>query len=89
MQNLVSWNPFFKMGKRPGRTTVRAFGTHLDSLDDIPPEVRAGLEKYTPEIFATDEWQDVRIDAVEFMVDIKAKIDSGEIVVTPSAPVEQ
>jgi len=81
MQNLVSWNSFFKMGTRPGRTMVRAFGTHLDSLDDIPPEARAGLKKYTPEIFNTDEWQDVRIDAVEFMIDIRSKIDSGEIVV--------
>lgn len=81
MQNLVSWNPFFKMGLRPGRTMVRAFGTHLDSLDDIPPEVRAGLEKYTPEIFNTGEWVDLRIDAVEFMQDIRSKIDSGEIVV--------
>lgn len=85
MQNLVSWNSFFKMGTRPGRTMVRAFGTHLDSLDDIPPEVRAGLEKYTPEIFNTDEWQDVRIDAVEFMIDIRSKIDSGEIIVEAAA----
>lgn len=85
MQNLVSWNAFFKMGKRPGRTMVRAFGTQIDSLDDIPPEVRAGLEKYTPEIFATDEWTDVRIDAVDFMIDIKSKIDSGEIKIEASA----
>ena len=85
MQNLVSWNPFFKMGVRPGRTMVRAFGTNIDSLDDIPPEFRAGLEKYTPEIFNTDEWEDLRIDAVEFMLDIRSKIDSGEIVVEAAA----
>ena len=83
MQNLVSWNPFFKMGTRPGRTMVRAFGTNLDSLDDLPPEVIAGLRKYTPEIFATDGWTDLRIDAVEYMLDIQAKIDSGEITVNP------
>ena len=83
MQNLVSWNAFFKMGYRPGRTMVRAFGTHLDSLDDLPPEARAGLEKYTPEIFNTDEWEDVRIDAIEYMVEIQEKIARGEIDVSP------
>lgn len=81
MQNLVSWNPFLKMGFRPGRTMVRAFGTNIDSLDDLPPEVRDGLNKYTPEIFQTDGWEDVRIDAVEYMLSIQEKIDSGEIVV--------
>lgn len=85
MQNLVSWNQFFKMGRLPGRTMVRAFGTHLDSLDDISPEVRAGLEKYTPAIFETDEWEDLRIDAVDYMLEIQGKIDSGEIVVDQSA----
>jgi len=85
MQNLVSWNPYFKMGMLPGRTMVRAYGTHLDSLDDIPPEVRAGLEQYTPEIFETDTWTDFRLDSIDFMNDIRAKIDSGEIVVDMSA----
>jgi hypothetical protein len=80
MQNLVSFNPYFRMGMRPGRTMVRAFGTHIDSLDDIPPEARAGLEKYTPEIFETDEWTELRIDAIDFMQEIQAKIDSGELV---------
>ncbi len=81
MQNLVSWNPYFKMGLRPGRTMVRAFGTHLDSLDDIPPEARAGLKKYTPEIFDTDNWEGFRMDNIDFMNEVKAKIDSGEIVI--------
>ena len=84
MQNLVSWNQFFKMGTRPGRTMVRAFGTHLDSLDDLPPEVRAGLVKYTPEIFKTNEWEELRIDAVDFMISIQEKIENGEIEVTPT-----
>lgn len=85
MQNLVSWNPYFKMGMLPGRTMVRAYGTHLDSLDDIPPEAREGLEKYTPEIFETDTWTDFRLDSIDFMNEIRAKIDSGEIVIEASA----
>ena len=48
MQNLVSFNPYFKLGMLEGRTMVRAFGTHIDSLDDIPPETRAGLAEYVP-----------------------------------------
>ncbi|GAB5459868.1 MAG: hypothetical protein Hens3KO_28980 [Henriciella sp.] len=83
MQNLVSWNPFFKMGMRPGRTMVRAYGTDLESLDDIPPEARAGLEKYVPEIFDTDSWTELRLDAIDHMADVRARIDSGEIVVEP------
>ena len=88
MQNLVSWNAFFKMGLRPGRTMVRAFGTHLDSLDDLPPEVIAGLREYTPAIFATDEWEELRIDAVDYMLEIQSKIESGEIVISPHASAE-
>lgn len=84
MQNMVSWNPYFRMGDIEGRTMVRAFGTNLDSLDDLPPEVRDGLEKYTPDIFNTDEWTDMRIDAVDYMMEIRAKIDSGEIVIEPA-----
>ena len=76
MQNLVSFNPYLKMGMRDGRTMVRAFGMHIDSLDDIPPEVRAGLEKYTPEIFATDEWMDLRIDTVDFMQKVRSELDA-------------
>lgn len=81
MQNLVSWNPYFKMGMLPGRTMVRAYGTHIDSLDDIPPEARAGLEKYTPEIFETDTWTDFRLDNIDFMNEVREKIASGEIVI--------
>ena len=76
MQNLVSFNPYLKMGMRDGRTMVRAFGTHIDSLDDIPPEARAGLEKYTPEIFETDDWVELRIDAIDFMKKIRAQLDA-------------
>lgn len=76
MQNLVSFNPYFKMGDRDGRTMVRAFGTHIDSLDDIPPEARAGLEKYTPEIFATDGWTELRLDAIDFMQKVRAELDA-------------
>lgn len=88
MQNMVSWGSYMKMGMRPGRTTVRAYGTHLDSLDDLPPEVRAGLEEYTPAIFNTDEWTELRIDAVDFMMEIRAKIDSGEIAIDPAGYAE-
>ncbi len=84
MQNLISWGVFMKMGLRPGRTMARAYGTNIDSLDDIPPEYLEGLKKYTPDIFEVDEWTDMRIDAVDFMNEIKAQIDSGEIVVEPA-----
>ncbi len=85
MQNLISWGIFMKMGLRPGRTMARAYGKNIESLDDLPPEVVDGLKKYTPDIFETDEWTDLRIDAIDFMNEIRAKIDNGEIVIEPVA----
>ena len=72
------WSPYFKMGMLPGRTMVRAYGTHIDSLDDSQPEARAGLEKCTPEIFETDTWTDFRLDNLDFMNEVREKIASGE-----------
>ena len=66
MQNLVSWQPYLKLGARPGRTMSRAFGTTIDGFDDLEPHVREGFEKYTPEIFETDSWTDVRFDSFDF-----------------------
>jgi hypothetical protein len=76
MQNLVSFNPYFKLGMLEGRTMVRAFGTHIDSLDDIPPETRAGLAEYVPEIFATEDWTDLRLDSIDFMQKVRAELDA-------------
>lgn len=78
MQNLVSFNPYFKMGMLEGRTMVRAYGMHLDSLEQIPPEVRAGLEAYVPEIFNTEEWTELRIDTIDFMQEVRAQLDAAE-----------
>lgn len=83
MQNLVSFSPYLRMGSQDGRTMVRAFGSNLESLDDLPPEIRAGLEVFTPEILNTDEWTELRIDSVDLMNEVRAKIESGEIEVEP------
>lgn len=83
MQNLISWSPFLKMGTSPGRTMVRAYGTHIDSLDDLPPEVIAGLRAHTPAIFETDDWTELRIDAVDFMMEVRAKLDGNDVEEAP------
>jgi Protein of unknown function (DUF1838) len=66
MQNLVSWQPYLKLGARPGRTMSRAFGTTISGFDELDPHVREAFETYTPEIFETDTWTDVRFDSFDF-----------------------
>lgn len=67
MQNLISWSPFLKMGQHPGRTMVRACGQHISGFDDLPKDIRANFEEYTPEIFDVDGWEDLRMDNIDLM----------------------
>jgi len=68
-QNLVSWHPWWGMGGHEGRTWGRAYGSKINSLDDIPKAYRKGLEDQTPEIFDTDNWTEFREDFGEYMED--------------------
>lgn len=79
MQNLVSWAPFLKLGRSPGRTMVRAYGQHISGYDALPKDIRANLEKYTPEIFDTDSWTDLRMDTIELVQDLAAKRTAGTL----------
>lgn len=73
MQNLVSWQLFMKMGSIPGRTMSRAFGLNVSGFDALSPKIRAGFEKYTPEIFETDTWTEMRLDALDFVNKLRAE----------------
>jgi len=79
MQNLVSWDPYFKLGDSAGRTMVRAYGQHISGYDDLPATVRSNLEKYTPEIFELESWQETRFDAVELMQELIEKRANGTL----------
>ena len=79
MQNLVSWAPFLKLGQHPGRTMVRAYGQHINGYDDLPQQVRANLEKYTPEIFDLDSWTELRMDSIELEAHLKKQRDAGTL----------
>jgi hypothetical protein len=70
-QNLVSWHPWLGMGNRPGRTYGKAYGSKLASLDQLPKQVRANLEKKAPEIFDLPKWTKPRIDFMEYQRDRK------------------
>ena len=83
MQNLVSWAPFLEMGRRPGRTMVRAYGGHIDGPQDIPANVYENLQKFAPDIFDIDNWTDFRIDTIDYLLDLEKKRDSGELTITP------
>ena len=79
MQNLVSWAPFLKLGQSPGRTMVRAYGQHISGYDALPKNIRANLEKYTPEIFELDKWTDVRMDTIELVQDLAKQRAAGTL----------
>lgn len=70
-QNLVDFHPWVGMGKFPGRSYGKAYGTKLKSLDDLPGPARKTLEKQTPEIFNIDSWTGPRLDFPEYMADRK------------------
>lgn len=81
MQNLVSWQPFLKLGQRPGRTMVRAWGASIAGPQDLPPAVRSDFEAYTPQIFNTDDWTEIRFDSFDYynkMVAERAANAAGE-----------
>lgn len=79
MQNLVSWAPYFKLGQSPGRTMVRAYGQHISGYDALPKDIRANLEKYTPEIFDLEAWTDIRIDSIELAAELAAQREAGTL----------
>ncbi len=79
MQNLVSWAPFLKLGQSPGRTMVRAYGQHISGYDALPKDIRANLEKYTPEIFDIDAWTDLRMDTIELAQELAAQRAAGTL----------
>ena len=66
-QNMGSWHPWLGMGQRPGRTYGNSHGAKLRSIDGMPVAARAGLEKYTPEIFDTASWTKPRLDIPEYL----------------------
>ncbi|WP_317930425.1 DUF1838 family protein [Halioxenophilus sp. WMMB6] len=72
-QNLTSWHPYLRLGRTPGRIMVRAFGTNFSGFDALEPNVRSAFEKYTPEIFDTDNWTDLRFDSVDYYQKMMAK----------------
>ena len=79
MQNLASFGPYLKLGQSPGRTMVRAYGQHISGFDALPDDIRANLEKYTPEIFDTEAWTDVRMDNVELAQKLIAQRAAGTL----------
>lgn len=81
MQNMVSWASYMKMGQRPGRTMVRAYGQNISGFDALPDKIRENLKTYTPDIFETDSWDTLKLDAIDFMVELMEKKAKGELVI--------
>ena len=66
-QETLNWNPWMLMGQRPGRQLSRGYGCKLRSLGEMPANLRARLEEYSPEIFELENWTEPKNDMVEFM----------------------
>ena len=66
MQNLTSWQPFLRLGQLEGRSMARAFGQNITGFEALSPQVLSGFKKYTPAIFDTKNWTDMRFDSVDF-----------------------
>lgn len=66
MQNLTSWQPFLRMGQIEGRSMARAFGKNIAGFHELDPIVREGFETYTPDIFNTNSWTDMKFDSIDF-----------------------
>lgn len=66
-QNLASWHPWLRMGMNPGRTYGNARGAKIKSLNEIPANILAGFEKYTPEIFDRKSWTKPRLDTLDYL----------------------
>lgn len=66
-QETLNWNPWMLMGQRPGRQLSRGYGCKLQNLDEMPPNLRASVEEYAPEMFDLENWTEVKDDMKEFM----------------------
>jgi hypothetical protein len=77
LQNFVSWSSWMQMGGRPGGSMARAYGTEIDGFDALPAAVRAGFERYTPEIFDIDSWTMPRFDEIDYFNLMKQRRERG------------
>ncbi len=78
MQNFTSWQPWLGFGNNQGRSMARAFGCNISGFDALEPQVRAGFEKFTPAIFDTDNWNDVRFDSMDYYNKAKAEREAAK-----------
>ncbi len=67
-----------QMEGRPGGTMARAYGTDIAGFDALPADVRAGFEKYTPEIFDTASWTVTRFDEFDYFNLMQERRAKGE-----------
>ena len=48
-QNIIRWEPWMRMGDRPGHLMSRAIGRKLLAIDELPADYRAMAERLHPE----------------------------------------
>lgn len=51
-QNVLKWEPFMRMGDRPGHMMSRASGRKLHSIDELPEDYLACAERVHPKLIA-------------------------------------
>ena len=58
---------------------ARAYGQHISGYDALPIDIRANLEKYTPEIFDIENWTELRMDSIELANNLKEQRANGKL----------
>lgn len=71
IQNRLPWAPWMRMRGRPGGTSLRGFGAKIDGFNDLPKNVVAGFEKYTPEILQPNQWEESVFETFDYMEHIE------------------
>lgn len=80
IQNKLPWAPWMRMRGRPGGTSLRGFGTKIESVDALPKDIYAGFQKYVPDILKPDQWEYTIFETfhyLEYLEEQKAKAGKG------------
>lgn len=73
LQNKNRWAPWMGMGDRPGGTVARGFGGKIASLDALPDTVKAGAQRFVPQIFETATWTEFLFEDSEYLKNLSGK----------------
>jgi hypothetical protein len=63
----LSWQPWLRMGQRPGAMLTRGYGKKFGPESKMPADIRRKIEQTVPEIFERDKWTQRRNEFSDYM----------------------